>query len=271
LMNVSNELGQITGGSYTNATPNPATGMPTLDPFLWDNGHMQDLGTLGGTIGIGNWLNNHGEVAGFSDLTGDQTSHPFLWNGKRMIDLGTLGGDNGNANWVNDAGHVVGSADLPSGTHDGFLWADGTMRALAPVNGALCSNANSVNNRDEVVGNGTNCHGNELAAVLWSHGVPFDLNSLTAPSGLHLASAEYISGQGEIVGHGTLADGSQRVFLLIPNQGVPLPFASAAAARSSHDRLRRTHRRSLTAKAGLGGRRCRSRPCALLRVRDMRR
>jgi len=54
-------------------------------------------------------------------------------------------------------------------------------------------------------------HGDELAAVLWSHGQGYDLNTLIAPSALHLVSAEYISDQGEIVCHGVLPNGDQRV------------------------------------------------------------
>gem|GEM_PF-6018700 len=30
-----NAAGQITGQSYTSTAANPATGIPTLDPFLW--------------------------------------------------------------------------------------------------------------------------------------------------------------------------------------------------------------------------------------------
>jgi probable HAF family extracellular repeat protein len=212
-----NQNGQIDGASYTN---NPTDGsFPTMDPYLWENGYMRDLGSLGGTFGFpaDQGLNARGEVVGASNLAGDQSSHPFLWNGTRMIDLGTLGGDNGNANGLNDAGDVIGSADLPSGSHDGFLWKNGTMRDLLPVNGAPCSNAFSVNSRDEVVGNATDCHGHELAAVLWKNGNAIDLDTLVAPSELHLSSAEYINDQGEIVGHGVLPNGDQRVFLLIPN------------------------------------------------------
>jgi probable HAF family extracellular repeat protein len=212
-----NARGQVTGWSYTNSIPNPATGLPTTDPYVWQDGRMRDLGTLGGTLGFPNWMNARGEVVGVSDLAGDQTNHPFLWNGTRMLDLGTLGGSNGNANWVNDAGDAVGSADLLGGTHDGFLWRNGVMHDLPPVDAAPCSNAFSVNARDEAVGNATDCHGNELDAVLWRNGSAVDLNTLVAPSPLHLDSAEYINDQGAIVGHGTLPDGDRRVFLLVPN------------------------------------------------------
>jgi probable HAF family extracellular repeat protein len=234
-----NAAGQITGQSYTSAAANPATGIPTLDPFLWQNGHMRDLGTLGGTIGFANWLNNAGDVAGTSDLAGDQAAHPFLWNGTKMIDLGTLGGTNGSAIWVSDAGTVTGSADLPDGTHHAFLWANGHMADLPPADNAPCSNGHAVNDHGEVVGNITDCHGNALAAALWSHGHAYDLNTLIAPSALHLTSAEYINDQGEIVGHAVLPNGDQHIFLLIRNPLVPLP-AAPPLTRTQHARTTRT-------------------------------
>jgi probable HAF family extracellular repeat protein len=214
---ITNDAGDITGVSYTNSTPNSTTGIPTLDPFLWRHGHMQDLGTLGGTTGFATWMNEHGEVVGGSNLPGDQTQHPYLWNGKTMIDLGTLGGDNGQANWINNAGDVVGSADLPSGSHDGFFWARDQIRDLPPVGAAACSNAFHVNDVDAVVGNATDCHGTALAAVLWQNGVGTDLNALVAPSNLHLTEADSINDRGEIEGLGRLPNGDQHEFLLIPN------------------------------------------------------
>ena len=105
------------------------------------------------------------------------------------------------------------------------------MRDLSPVDGAPCSNGNAVNNPGEVVGNIADCRGDELAAVLWSHGRGYDLNALIAPSALHLVSAEYINDQGEIVGGGVLSNGDQRVFLLIRNPSVPLPAAAPSSAQ----------------------------------------
>jgi len=212
-----NEHGQVAGESFTNSAKNPVTGLPTMDPFLWQNGVMKDLGTLGGAFGGTNWMNSAGEVVGQSDLAGDDTSHPFLWNGHRLVDLGTLGGDNGVANWINDTGAVAGAADVPgSQAHHGFVWTDGTMRDLPPTGSAPCSNAYVVNTLGLAVGNDTDCQGHSLAAVLWEHGSAYDLNQLIGPSPLHLAEAFYINDRGEIATLATLPNGDMHVALLVP-------------------------------------------------------
>jgi len=75
-----NDLGQVAGQSLTSFIPNASSGFPTQDPFLWENGKMIDLGTLGGTNGYPYALNNRGQVVGISNLAGDQNWHAFLWD-----------------------------------------------------------------------------------------------------------------------------------------------------------------------------------------------
>ena len=84
--------GVIVGTSYISYTPNPSSGFPTQNPFLWDNGTMTDLGNLGGTSSFALCTNDREEVIGNSNLLGDQTFHAFRWRNGKMKDLGTLGG-----------------------------------------------------------------------------------------------------------------------------------------------------------------------------------
>jgi probable HAF family extracellular repeat protein len=184
---------------------------------------MRDLGTLGGTLGFANWLNNAGDVVGFSDLAGDQAFHPFLWKRKRMLDLGTFGGNFWQANWVNDAGTIVGWA-TPRGdnTAHAFVCKHGTLADLTGAGRSQCTVAGGINARGEIVG--STC--DESDALLWDHDKQYDLNTLVAPSPLHLTEAEYINAKGDIVGSAVLPGGSRRVFSRIPNRSAPLPGSS---------------------------------------------
>jgi probable HAF family extracellular repeat protein len=232
-----NERGQIAGASFTNTTPNPPNdcslfqqNLPTEAPFLWDDGKMNDLGTLGGTCGQAISLNNRGQVAGFSDLAGDQICHPFLWDKTGgMKDLGTLGGDSGQAFSVNDAGEVVGKANLPGvlgcdqfGTPaHAFLWKNGVMTDLGTPAGDLCSFALAINTKHQAVGFGWDCY-NEISpsghAFLSEDGEPaVDLNTLIPPNpGLHLIWAAYINDPGQIATIGTFSNGDIHAFVLTP-------------------------------------------------------
>ena len=217
-----NERGQVAGFSLTDFTPNPTTGFPTQDPFLWEEGTMLDLGTLGGTVGSPNGLNIRGQVVGASNLAGDVTSHPFLWTKTGGIqDLGTFGGNNGVAQHINDGGEVVGSADFPGDRiHHAALWRNRVMTDLGTVDGDPCSRGYGINARGQVVGGSSDCT-TFLHAFLWEDGGPaIDLNTLVAPgSGLTLTQAGYINDRGEIAGSGVLASGDTHAFLLIPCQG----------------------------------------------------
>jgi probable HAF family extracellular repeat protein len=198
-----NERGQVCGYSYTSSTPNPDTGMPTQDPFLWENGTMTDLGTLGGTIGFAQGINNRGQVIGHSNLAGNLISHPFLWHRGVLTDLGTLGGDNGMTSWINDAGEVVGEADLPgSQTHNAFLWKNGVMTDLGNL--GQTSFAFAINSKGQVVG-ASRIDGGTVHAFLWEKGSPMiDLNAFV-PSGSSLQQLTHafnINDRGEIYGRG---------------------------------------------------------------------
>jgi probable HAF family extracellular repeat protein len=217
--NVVNERGQVAGWSLTDATVNPATGIPTQHPFLWENGRMRDLGTIGGTVVIlVNALNSRGQVVGGMNVAGDQSFHPFLWDGQSLKDLGTLGGDFGSANWINDAGEVIGFADLPdSQTHHAFLWRHGVLIDLGVVLGDKCSTAYSINSKGQVVGGSGICHGG-VHGFLWENSGPMiDLNTLVPPNpGVQLTFGLSINERGEIAAQGVLANGDTHAFVLIP-------------------------------------------------------
>ena len=201
--------GVIVGTSYTTSIPNPETGIPALAPYLWDNGKMTDLGTLGGSVGIGQCANERLQVIGKSSLathsaacfTGETGCHAYLWERGIMQDLGTLGGDNSEAIWINDAGEIAGSADLPGNDlHDAVRWKDGQILDLGTVGGDACSRGRAINARGQIVGGSSDCR-NFLHAFVWEEGGPMiDLNTVIPPgSGLQLTNALNINDRGEIL------------------------------------------------------------------------
>ena len=208
-----NDRGQVSGVSYISHTPNPSTGVPTVDPFLWEKGKgMQDLGGLGGTQGQVNDMNSQGQVVGTSNLAGDLFTHGFTWSKGVLTDVGTFGGDNSVADWVNNAGQVVGGAEVPGDQiHHAFVWQGGLLTDLGTVGSDPCSRALGVNARGQVVGGSGDCSpgwipfpGGFLHAFLWDDGASMiDLNTLVPPnSSLQLTVAFFVSDSGKIAGLG---------------------------------------------------------------------
>jgi probable HAF family extracellular repeat protein len=214
-----NERGQIAGISFTdsNASSNCAWAL-TTHPFFWENGKMTDVGSLGGTCGAPNWMNNRGQVVGFSTVTGDQP-HAFFWDKKEGLkDLGTLPGRSVSfANWINEAGEIVGSDDFFNGGH-AILWKNGKTIDLGVLPGDCSSEALAINSRGQIAGHSSpdcNADGN---VVLWENGsAPVNINTLVTPaSDVTAVYALEINDRGEIAAHGFTSTGDLRGVLLIP-------------------------------------------------------
>ncbi len=219
------QTGKIAGWSYTNNTPNSDSGVPTIDPFLWDDGRMIDLGGLGGDLGYSQWINNQGDVVGYSFLEGDQAYHGFLWSRGVLRDLGTLGGSFSAAFWINDAGDAVGGTTFAGDqiTH-ATLFSRGRITDLGTVGQDQCSLASANNSSGQVVGNSGNGAGcffgpPDARAFLWENGGPMvDLNALVEnPSNLTLWNPLYISDNGEIIGNAFLPNGDMHAVVLVPD------------------------------------------------------
>jgi probable HAF family extracellular repeat protein len=191
-----NDRGQVTG------TMN-LTGDTAWHSFLWEQGKITDLGTLGGTNTTAIWLNRVGHVVGKSDViaictacpSGDQKQlhHPFLWKDGAVTDLGLLYADTaGTAYSINAKDQAVG-VTVP------------------------CTRVNADDS----------CDGPIYHSFLWENGSIVDLQTLVLPgSGVTLdcaaaggrgcVGAYNINDRGEIAGQGVLSNGDSRAFLLIP-------------------------------------------------------
>jgi probable HAF family extracellular repeat protein len=196
---------------------------------------MTDLGTLGGTLGFPNALNNRGQVVGVSTLAGDRANHAFIWERNVLTDIGTLGGHNSAAYWINDAGQVAGVSDLADDTHHAFVWKDGNFTDLGTVGGDPCSNTSYINERGQVIGTSTDCHGTILHTFLWENGSMIDLSSQVLPgTGFVGIEPVAINEPGEIVGNGKLSNGDFHAVLLKPcSDSCEAPAASSLNSASA--------------------------------------
>lgn len=129
-----NRHGQVTGNAALESSP----GDPPFRAYIYRDGTMLDLGTLGGRKSNGNDINDAGQVAGYAETAGvdaddSPLQFPILYTNGTMRNLGTLGGNFGTANGLNNLGAVVGQSfiDTPDGLAPrAFLYEAGVLRDL---------------------------------------------------------------------------------------------------------------------------------------------
>jgi probable HAF family extracellular repeat protein len=176
----------------------------TCSAFLWRNGHMSALPTLGGNNGNASDINNRGQIVGFAETTvpdsgcsASQPHHispPVLWEEGKAQALPTIGGDpDGIAFAINDRGQVVGDTGNCAGAIHAVLW-ENKMASPLPDLGSWAV-ASGLNDHDQIVGYVGS--GSTFFAALWQNGA---LTNLKTVPGDFAAIATGINNRGQVVG-----------------------------------------------------------------------
>ena len=162
-----NNLGQVAGYGIFDGK---------MRAFLYADGSVTILGTLGGGNSSGWGINDSGQVAGWADVVGGN-GHAFRYSDGQMQDLGTLGGTMSQAGAINNSGHVVGSAYTGDGASPAFIYHDDQMFELGTLAGGEgFANGLGVNDSGQVAGVSQLAPGSGVThAFLYSGGMMTDL------------------------------------------------------------------------------------------------
>ncbi len=213
---------------------------PDIHAYLWQQGKLTPLGSLGGSHTFAQAINDRGQVVGSSDLSKSARVplHAFLWQNGKMTDLGTLGGSYSEPTAINDRGQIIGTSLTASRRLHGFIWEHGKMTDLGTLGGSETRPV-ALNEHGQVIGqsttpNGTAHHFDDGVAFVWQNGkmtrLPtLDLHGYPGMSPRSVPSA--INDRGEIVGISETSDAAGRAFLWQDGRMVDL---GTLGGRSSH-------------------------------------
>jgi len=229
-----NIFGHAVGGAETDR-PDPGLvdfcGFKTLGlssggavcaAYVWQNGIMTKLPTLGGNNGSSTQINTWGVISGEAENMSPDPGcpqryefKPVKWQGGKIVQLATYPEDpDGVAYAINDAGQVVGSTGRCAPYNPNFqlamvpahpmLWeADGTPRYLGTLGGTgnnpnTANLAININNSGHVVGTSALAGDETGHAFLWTRekGM-FDLGTLPgdfASGAIAISDGEQVCG-----------------------------------------------------------------------------
>lgn len=177
--------------------------------FLWQNGVLTNLGSLGGNSSAAA-INDNGQVVGYSNNATTNEDLPnatvimqaVMWENNKIKGLGFLAGGNySQATDINNNGQAVGYSNLYSNIKEGglnnyhaFIWQGGVMKDLGALGGEN-SKAMAINNNGYVVGC-ANTAGGAWRAFLWFNNKMTDLNNSPGAS----SCAVKINNNNQIIG-----------------------------------------------------------------------
>lgn len=219
-----NDHGKVVGASLT------ASG--ATHAFVWEDGVMRDLGTMGQEGSEAQRINNAGLIAGavWSGRSED-CAHP--WNAATWRNgSGTILGRGGDiyeryptsAAALNESGDIVWTACGHESSY-AWLWRGGWQRLGALIHPLGSSYGTAINEHGQIVGTSDAVYGGDTPgalphAFLWEDGAMRDLGLLgfkpcaSDPNrNCGATSATDINESGQVVGFGTAADGSVHAVL----------------------------------------------------------
>jgi len=176
----------------------------TCVPFLWRDGHMSALPTVGGNNGQASAINNRGEVVGFAETNAidpgcpaSKIKLPVLWKEGKAHALPTVDKDpDGFAFGINDQGQAVGQSNNCTGSIiRAVRWENNTVFALPDLGAG--SIAQAINNQGQIAGIIGSADGTTEFGALWLNGELTNLNTLP---GEFASIATGINSKGQVVG-----------------------------------------------------------------------
>jgi probable HAF family extracellular repeat protein len=182
-----NNHGEIVGYSYRG---------PVSRGFIYVNGQMHDLGTLGGDYSDAQAINDAGQITGVTNLRPSGNGFAYLYTNGQMINLGTVPDGRSSAGFdLNEQGEVVGIVTAPphSAIH-ASLFRNGAFQDLGTL-GGFSSYAHGINDRGDIVGR-SETPDLRTAPFLYRDGQMIELS----PTGTRYGIAHAINNSGVIVG-----------------------------------------------------------------------
>ena len=167
--------------------------------FLFYNGQMIDLGTMGGTRSGAGFFDSAGDIVGGSQLA-DGHSHAFLYQNGVMTDIGNFPGGtslNSGPIGVDSTGQIALNV-FGTGSEYSVLWQNNQVTNLGTLGGSITRSL-AINSYGEVVGYSATS-GGATQAFVYSNGA---MTNLAAVPGV-VASATGSESDG-VAGNGLVA------------------------------------------------------------------